>query len=209
MRIYFLFLVMVITFVSGCADTISEEPIDIGSVVIEETTVEEIITADELLDQFIDGEIMAYYVNGDRNPFYMTDLPSDPEDFTYCSVGERLDLDNDGENEQIIDGAYGGIYLDARDGKVYVLDEGDGTAFVMSYTNFDDKTWIVHSDTTHGGRRMYWFTCYDGGENVVDEFLLAEEYWDDPTGQDAVYSYRDEEITKEEYEKLRMKMLGY
>lgn len=209
MRRHFLFLTMVITFVSGCADTISEEPIDNESVVIEETTVEEIITADDLLDQFIAGEVMAYYVDDDRKPFYMTDLPSDPYDFTYCTVGERLDLDNDGEKEQIIDGAYGGIYLDARDGKVYVLDEGDGTAFAISHTSFDDKVWIVHSDTMHGGRRMYWFTCYDGGENVVDEFTLKEEFWDDPTEQDAVYSYRDEEITKEEYEKLRMKMLGY
>ena len=33
---------------------------------------------------------MAYYVNGDRNPFYMMDLPSDPEDFTYCSVGINI-----------------------------------------------------------------------------------------------------------------------
>ena len=92
---------MVIIFVSGCADTISEEPIDNESVVIEETTVEEIITADELLDQFIGGEIMAYYINDDRDSFYMTDLPSDPEDLTYCSVGERLDLDNDGEMSRL------------------------------------------------------------------------------------------------------------
>ena len=163
----------------------------------------------ELLNQFVAGEIMAYYVNDEREPFYMTDLPSDPYDFTYCSVGERLDLDNDGEKEQIIDGAYGGIYLDVRDGKVYVLDKGDGTASVISYTYFDGKTWIVHRDTTHGGRKMYWFTCYAGGENVVDEFTLKEEFWDDSEKENVVYSYRDEEITKEEYEKLRMKMLGY
>ena len=88
MRRYFLFLTMVITFVSGCADTISEEPIDNESVAIEETTVEEKITADDLLDQFIAGEIMAYYVNGDRNPFYMTDLPSDPEDLHIVRLGK-------------------------------------------------------------------------------------------------------------------------
>lgn len=55
----------------------------------------------------------------------MTDLPNDPNDFTYCSVGERVDLDNDGEEELIINGAYGGIYLDVRDNKIYVLDKFD------------------------------------------------------------------------------------
>ena len=35
------------------------------------------------------------------------------------SVGEKVDLDNDGEKELIISGHYGGIYFDARDNKVY------------------------------------------------------------------------------------------
>lgn len=169
-------------------------------------------SADELLDLFADGKIMAYYDDEDWTPFYMTDLPDDPNDFTYCSVGDRVDLDNDGENELIINGPYGGIYLDAREGKVYVLDEGMGTAAAISYTEFDGQTWIVHSDTTHAGRIMYDFTLYDGKGQVVDKCNLYKEFWDTPDvedGPNTVYTYRDEEITKEEYDELRMKMLGY
>ena len=178
---------------------------------IEEMNLEE-LSSDELLDLFIDGKIKAYYQEEDREPFYMTDLPSDPNDFTYCSIGDKEDLDNDGENELIINGAYGGIYLDARDGKVYVLDRGDGTAYVIGYTEFDGQTWIVHGDTTHGGRIMYFFILYDGMGNIVDEFNLHKEYWenpDDPDGSNTIYTYRDEQITKEEYDELRMKFLKY
>lgn len=170
------------------------------------------MNADELLNLFIDGKVAAYYDAEDANSFYMTDLPSDPDDFTYCSVGDRVDLDNDGENELIINGAYGGIYLDARDGKVYVLDEGMGTAGAITYTMFDGQTWIVHCDTTHAGRRMYHFTLYDETGSIVDEFDLNKEYWatpDVPDGPDTVYTYRDTQITKEEYDELRLKMLGY
>lgn len=197
-------------------DTISEET---DFTEIEEEFVSDIETinvegfnADEILDLFIDGKIMAYYTDGDREPFYMTDLPSDPEDFTYYSVGDRVDLDNDGENELIINGPYGGIYMDAREGKVYVLAEGDGTASCLSYTEFDGKTWIIHSDTTHGGRIMYDFTLYDGMGNVVDEFNFDKEFWETPDvedGPNTVYTYRNEQITKEEYDELRMKILGY
>lgn len=168
-------------------------------------------TADELLDSFISGEIMAYYAEGDREPFYSTDLPSDPEDFTCYSFGDRIDLDNDGENELIMKGPYGGIYLDAREGQVYVLDEGGGTAAVISYTEFDGQTWIVHSDTMHSGRIFYDFTLYDGTGQVKDERSLYKEYWetpDPPDGADTVYTYGDEQITREAYDELKLKMLG-
>lgn len=169
------------------------------------------IRAEGLLDMFVAGEIAANYVADEYDPFYITDLPIDVEDFYSYSIGDRMDLDNDGENELIIEGPYGGKYLDARDGQIYVLDEGEGTALVLSYTQFDGKTWIVHSDTTHGGRIMYNFTLYDGDGQVVDEFELNKEFWetpDTPDGPKTVYTYRDEEITKDEYDELYEKMLG-
>jgi hypothetical protein len=48
------------------------------------------------------------------------------------SIGEKTDLDNDGENELIINGPYGGIYLDARDNKVYEFASGEGSALILS-----------------------------------------------------------------------------
>lgn len=168
---------------------------------------------EEMLDLFANGVVPAHYIaDGDEGSFYMTDLPCDPNDFTYYSVGEKLDLDNDGEEELIVNGPYGGMYLDVREETIYVLDEGMGTAYVLSYAQFDGQTWIVHGDTTHGGRIMYDFKLYDGTGNVVDSFELNKEYWEtpeEPDGSGTVYTYRGEEITREEYETLRMKMLGY
>jgi hypothetical protein len=48
------------------------------------------------------------------------------------SIGEKTDLDNDGENKLIINGPYGGIYLDARDNKVYEFASGEGSALILS-----------------------------------------------------------------------------
>ena len=208
---------MAIMILSGCGNDTKQEPdtaaADESEMSADENEIntdENETTADELLDSFVNGEIMAYYVETDK-AFYITDLPNDPMDFTCYSVGDRVDLDNDGEKELIMKGPYGGIYLDVRDGQVYVLDEGDGTAAVVSYTEFDGQTWIVHSDTTHGGRILYDFTLYDGVGHVVDERRLYKEYWDTPDtpdGPDTVYTYGDEQITKEEYDELKMKMLG-
>ena len=139
-------------------------------------------------------------------------LSDDEEDFSNYSFGERIDLDNDGENEQILNGPYGGIYLDARDGKVYVLARGEGTAGVMFYTNYENATWIVHSDTTHVGRQMYWLMKYNGAGNIVDEFQFSAEYWDSPDDEydeNSDFTYRDKKISMEEYEALGKEIFGW
>lgn len=168
------------------------------------------LSGEALLDLFLDGGIKASYPNDEQDPFYITDLSIDEEDAFSYSIGDRVDLDNDNELELILDGAYGGKYIDARDGEVFVLDEGWGTAGTLSYTSFDDQTWIVHNDTTHSGRYVYDFTLYDGAGNVTDTFQLTQEFWDTPEkpdGPDTVYTYRGESITRTEYMTLREKML--
>lgn len=165
---------------------------------------------EELLDAFLAGEIPAIYENGAGPDIMFDQLPSDEEDYFSYSEGERIDLDNDGENEQIVNGPYGGIYLDARDGMVYVLAEGEGTAGVLSYTKYDNAVWIVHSDTTHAGRQIYWLTKYDGDGNIADEFWLGAEYWDSPDDEydeNSDFTFRDEKISMEEYEALRKEIL--
>jgi len=42
--------------------------------------------------------------------FYITDLNMDSGEWDSYSIGEKADLDNDGENELILCGPYGGIY---------------------------------------------------------------------------------------------------
>ena len=168
--------------------------------------------SEELLDAFLEGEIPAFYDEEEGAGIMFDDLPVDEEDYFSYSVGERIDLDNDGEAEQILNGPYGGKYLDARNGNVYVLAEGEGTTGVLFYTCYDNAVYIVHSDTTHVGRQMYWLKKYDGGGNIVDEFQFGAEYWDSPDdryGEDSEFTYRDEKISMEEYEALGKEIFGW
>ena len=167
--------------------------------------------SEELLDAFLAGEISAIREDNGEASLNFDELPVDEEDWYSYSVGERIDLDNDGENELILDGPYGGMYIDARDGKVYVLAAGEGTAGVLSYTDYDNATWIVHRDTSHMGRQIYWLTRYDGDGNIADEFQLAAEYWDSPDDkydENSDFTYRDAKISMEEYETLLSEIFG-
>lgn len=170
------------------------------------------LSAEELLEEFVAGNIPAFYPDSEAPSFYISDLVTDEEDYFSYSVGEKIDLDNDGESELILEGPYGGIYLDARENMIYVLDEGRATTEFLSYTTFDGQTWIVHSDTIHTGRFLYEFKKYDASGKVQDTFRLSQEFWetpDMPDGPDTVYTYRDEVITREEYISLKEKMLHF
>lgn len=158
--------------------------------------------ADDLLDQFLADELDAdsnglYF----KDTFRISDLPIDVEDWESYSVGERLDLDNDGENEQILYGPYGGMYLDASDGKVKVFVRGDGTAMNLFYTYSDGEYWIVYSDTMHAGRKCYILEKYSGADEIVETISLSvhfeEEFVTYYVGEQEV----SKSVFKEEYEK--------
>ena len=177
----------------------------------EEVTVGEALEPEELLDAFLAGEIPAYYDYKEETTIMYDQLPHDEEDWECYSVGERIDLDNDGEVEQIVNGPYGGKYFDARDGKVYVLAEGEGTTALLSYADYDNVTWIVHSDITHWGRQLFWLTQYDGEGKIVDAFKFGAEYWDSPDDkydENSTFTFRYEEISMSEYEELKEEIFG-
>lgn len=157
--------------------------------------------SEALLDAFLDNAVPAYY-DGDERVLMFEQLPMYEEDWAAYSVGERIDF---------MEGPYGGLYLDARDQKVYVFAEGEGTAGVLSYTEYEDAMWIVHSDTTHMGRQMYWLTRYNGEGEIEDEFQLSAEYWDSQNGQydeKSDFTFRDKKISMEEYEALKTEIIG-
>lgn len=163
-------------------------------------------SVDELFDAFFANEIPAYYDGFDESRWWSEYVPDD------YTIGERVDLDNDGEKEQVIRGVfYGGIYLDVRDGTVYILAQGGGTDHCLSYTYYDNAVWILYSDTTHQGRQSFWLEKYDGSGNIVDELTLyaEEENW--ASDDYNVFEYWDEEtykqLSKEEYEALRKEIL--
>ena len=102
------------------------------------------MTTEELLDLFINGSISAN--SSENSAFYITDLDMDSGEWDSYSIGERVDLDNDGENELIICGPYGGKYLDARNNKVYEFAAGEGDGLVLSYIVYNGSTWIMYSN---------------------------------------------------------------
>lgn len=200
-------LFVLLPLLTGCGRN-DEETISEASGLISTVKSE----SEELLDAFLAGEIPAIYDNEDEAVIMFDQLPFDEKDWFSYSAGERIDLDNDGENEQIVNGPYGGIYFDARDGKVYVLAEGEGTTGFLSYTDYDNAIWIVHSDTTHVGRQTYWLTRYNGEGKIADEFQFGAQYWDsldDKYDENSDFTYRDKKISMEEYEALRKEIFGW
>ena len=190
------------TDVASEADTKPEEDIDD-------------LDAEALLHKFLDDEIDAIAVSegGEETSFLYSELPHDEDDWESYSYDDDsfVDLDNDNDNELILYGPYGGMYLDARDGKVYVLAQGEGTALVLGHAEYEGLTYIVHSDTSHAGRQIHLFDRYEDGV-VVDSFDLSAQYWDnefDYYDQDSEFTFNDEKITMEEYEALCKEILGY
>jgi len=199
---------------AGCGTTSDNSATNTTGVVVETTTpvstTHTVNQEHQLLEQFVAGEVEAGRYDSDSK-FKITDLNMNTDEWDAYSVGDYCDLDNDGEDELILNGPYGGMYMDAKDDKVMVLDEGLGAAGEMSTVIYDNATWIVHGDTSHAGRTMYNLKKYEGANNVVDEFDLNAEYYDkadDVYDETSTFTYRDKEITMEEYEKLLKNIFG-
>lgn len=157
-------------------------------------------TAEELLDLFINGSISAVSAADAAETFYITDLNMDSEEWDSYSIGERADLDNDGEEELILCGPYGGIYLDARDDRVYEFAAGEGTSLVLSYVVYHGDTWILYSNRTHTGYESYHMEKFEGADNLVAEMDFSEELVDEDNAEgEETYVLNGKELSYEEY----------
>ena len=160
----------------------------------------------ELFDAFLAGRISAEgHFNG-METFYISDLTNMDEEWLDFRFSGYVDADNDGEDELVMDGPYGGLILDTRDGKVLELAEGEGTAGVLNIAKLDNEFWIVHQDTSHGGRQIYVLDKYNGKGEIVESTSLGAEYWDSPDDQydeNSVFYFKDKPISMEEFERIR------
>ena len=165
------------------------------------------MTTEELLNLFINGSISA--ISSGDSAFYITDLDMDSGEWDSYSIGERVDLDNDGENELIICGPYGGIYLDARDNKVYEFAVGEGEALVLSYVVYNGSTWIMHSNRMNTGYEAYHMEKFEGADNLVAEMNFYEELVDEDNveGKEK-YTLNGTEISYDEYFELCSKIFA-
>ena len=165
------------------------------------------MTTEELLDLFINGSISA--ISSEDSAFYITDLDMDSGEWDSYSIGERVDLDNDGENELIICGPYGGIYLDARDNKVYEFAVGEGDALVLSYVVYNGSTWIMHSNRMNTGYEAYHMEKFEGADNLVAEMSFYEELVDEDNVEgEEKYTLNGTEISYDEYFELCSKIFA-
>ncbi|MBR6383461.1 MAG: hypothetical protein IKS56_05695 [Lachnospiraceae bacterium] len=165
----------------------------------------EVGSPEYLFEQFLMGEIDAeilYPIEADEKAINVSQLNMNPEEWSFdsFSVGEQLDLDNDGENELILDGPYGGMYLDAIDGKLYVFAKALGNAGALDYTFYDGAYWIVIKDTTHGGRLYYLLYKYEGGDNLTDSMSLLGNWYSEDEKE---FTFNDEPISEEEFYKIK------
>lgn len=166
-------------------------------------------SADELLDSFMNGSISAVDSTDLTSVFYITDLNMDSGEWDSYSVGERVDLDNDGENELIICGPYGGIYFDARGNKVYKFAAAEGTALVLSYTYYNGAVWIMYSNRSSAGFTLYHMEKFEGADNLVAEINFGEELADPDHAEAGMkYTWNGAEISYEEYTELCSKILA-
>ena len=165
------------------------------------------VTTEELLDLFINGSISA--ISSENSAFYITDLDMDSGEWDSYSIGERVDLDNDGENELIICGPYGGIYLDARNNRVYEFAVGEGDSLVLSYVVYNGSTWIMYSNRMHTGYEAYHMEKFEGADNLVAEMNFYEELVDEDNveGKEK-YTLNGAEISYDEYFELCSKIFA-
>ena len=164
--------------------------------------------SDELLDSFINGLADAVDSEDLTSTFSVSDLNMDSEEWDAYSIGEKVDLDNDGENELIINGPYGGIYLDARDDKVYEFAAGEGTALILSYTYYNGAVWIMYSNRSSAGFEFYHMEKFEGADNLTAEMNFGEEF--DPNNAEAgiKYTLNGTEISYDEYTELCSKIFA-
>lgn len=162
----------------------------------------------ELFDSFLNNQIEAYYESGES--FLYRDISELDEDEYWCEIRYNeddayADIDNDGDLELTLWGAYGGFFIDDSDEKLVVMAAGEGSAAVLNYVYHDGEIWLVYSDTSHAGRAMRHFIKYEGHGNIADEFDLDAEYWEsevDHYDETSIFTYRGEEISMDEYEKI-------
>ncbi len=165
------------------------------------------MTTEELLDSFVNGSISA--ISSADSAFYITDLDMDSGEWDSYSIGERVDLDNDGENELIICGPYGGIYLDARNNKVYEFAVGEGDALELSYVVYNGSTWIMYSNRMNTGYEAYHMEKFEGADNLVAEMNFHEELVDENNVEgEEKYTLNGTEISYDEYFELCSKIFA-
>lgn len=175
------------------AGLLSAVLIGCGSVDVDNSAVN-----DPLYEQFINDELTL------EGRTY-SEIYSEPiEDLGEPPVTFYYDVDEDGKDELIASTLfYGYDIYDVKDGKLLLLDCGDGTAAACGLYKGNGHVYVSHSDFSHAGRKMLFLKRYDENGNVLEEIGIHAEYWDsedDMYDENSDFTYNDQKITMQEYE---------
>ena len=169
----------------------------------------------KVLDDFVNGKMDALdYVDG------ISDIPEDSfvmksyaEYFDEMTGGDELwieeikteyvDFDNDGEDELMIRGYVGSrLYFDVVGDTVYKVLNTYFTTDSSYVAGLDGKRVIARTDLSHGGRKVYRIMELDACCCVVDWWELHASYEGERYTEEDEFTYRDREITMEEFEEI-------
>ena len=166
---------------------------------------EEKLTSDKLLDLFVNGSIDAVDSKDMTSKYSIADFHIGSGEKNSYSIGEKMDLDNDGENELIIRGTYGG----ARDNKVYAFARGDGDANILSYTYYNGEIWILYSNSVNEGAESYHMEKYEGADKLVAKMNFSEKFADANNPKAGKkYVLNGKEISSDEYAAFASKIFA-
>ena len=146
-----------------------------------------------LFDDFMQNKIPAYKEDGSK--LWKNDLEFDDNDWNCYRVGKKLDIDNDGENEQLIEGPKGGFYLDRRNEQLYVMPDIGECMGDMSYYKQNDEYLIVYKDALSSYHEYFRVLKYQGKKVVEDTELKKSKSSDG----DFEYYINSEAVSEENY----------
>lgn len=160
---------------------------------------------EECFEAFLNNKIPVYFADGSE--LWRSDLEFDEDDLNCYRVGEQVDVDNDGEKEQLLVTLGGGFFLDCRNSELYVQPDIYGveeTTGEMTYLKRDDGYWIVYEDTLHTGREWYRILKYNGETKAEDIQIGKYEV------ADGEYEYliNSETVSEEAFLEAKNKYLG-
>lgn len=116
---------------------------------------------------------------------------------------EYIDFDNDGDRELILHGYTGAcLFFDVTGDRVYKVLRTGSTTDVASVVEIEGRKAIQRTDLTHGGRKSYRIMKFDSCCCLIDWFHLYAEYEGTDYTEEDRFTYRNREISMEEYEAI-------
>ena len=155
-------------------------------------------TCQENLDRFVNGESAATSVDDNGKVTYV--FLDEMDDY---SVGERVDIDNDGEAEQLFDGPFGIRIIDAfypleNFFRMYCYDFGGENGATAACVKYQDASWVLVQDVAED-HAAYTMIKFSGMQNEVERFEFG---WKTSADGSKNYYQNENGISEDDFNQL-------